>query len=175
MIQHAINYYVGRPCIVGIDYTLQDDGQGTYIKTWNIVDVSFPLPFQLEPYFSLCELDFAKMSKLNLNEINYSAKRNGIEVIDGISINIDPISCGNITGQNMLIFVGRLTGANPLSITWFCDNNIGHAYTEEEFITLSKRVSDVIFIIQQKLSANKLAIADALTLEELELIDTTYN
>ena len=109
------------------------------------------------------------------NQANYDSKRNGVEVINGVAINIDPISCINITGQILQIYVNKASGGSPLSVPWLDDSNLPHVYTEDEFISLGQTVSYVIQQIQFKLSNNKIAIQNATTMDDLNNIDMNYS
>ena len=46
--QEAINSYTGAVRTQGIDYTLQDDGVGVYVKSWNITGYTQPTIAQLQ-------------------------------------------------------------------------------------------------------------------------------
>ena len=139
-IHEAIEFYVGRACVSEIDYTIQDDGQGAYIKQWNIQDKSKPTELQLQTISNnlapQIELEAVRQEKLEENQHNYDALRNGVKVVDGVPINIDPVSISNVSGQIILIIAGKVLGNPPLNIIWFDDDNIEHIYTEEQFMIL---------------------------------------
>lgn len=174
-IQEAISHYVGRECVVGIDYSLHDIGNGVCIEQWYIQDKAKPTILQLQtiannlaPSIQLEELKELKMAE---NQANYDIVSNGVKVINGVPINIDPKSQANLIGE----IVAIMSGISTPPIVWMCDNNIEHDYSLEEFSNICAIVFGIITNTQKKLSANKIAIANAKTVEELNAIDLDYN
>jgi hypothetical protein len=174
-IREAIDNYVGRACYPGTDYKLQDDGAGVYIKEWNITSIVQPTMAQLDIIVTQStpsiELEILRQQKFEENQANYDVIRNGVKVVNGVPINIDPVSCGNLVG----CVVGIMSGISVVPVVWMCDRNIEHRYTMEEFSALCVIIFNLITDIQRKLSANKLSIASATTTAELNAISTDYS
>lgn len=180
-ILEAIRHYANNQNLeIDVDFTLQEDnGEGLYVKEWHVAGIEKPTQIQLEAIDiqinDACVLNNAKEAKLVENQANFDAIRNGIKVIDNIPINVDPTSCLNITGQCSIIMLNIMMQNPPITTTWYCDSNYPHEYTQQGFLTLGQTVGYTIFLIQQKLSQNKIAIAAATSLEELNAIDINYD
>jgi hypothetical protein len=63
-LSNKIELYVGRKIDFLKEVFLQDDGQGAYIKDWNIADTPKPTDEQLERF------EKEAQAKLNLSEIH---------------------------------------------------------------------------------------------------------
>lgn len=198
----AIDHYIGRECRVGIDCVLENRSCGysngggyckletcivnpdwyancideTYIREWNVEGIEKPTKEQILSIMdNICNVEVLRAEKLIENQTNYLSIRNGVKVVNGVPINIDPTSITNIIGQELLVTINKAKDRTPLTITWFDDVNVANEYTEDEFEALSNTIAVTIFLIQQKLSTNKIAIANATTIEELNAIDTNYS
>lgn len=178
-IKESIDNYVGKCCTPEIDYLLRDDGNGVYVSQWNVTSIAEPTMEQLttisDNLSSAIELQEQKVILLAQNQNNYNIRRYGIKTINGVNINIDPVSSVNISGQILGIMFNRMSNGNPTTITWFDDDNMGHQYTEDEFITIGQTVAYTIFLIQQKLSNNIISINAATTLGGLNSISIDYS
>jgi hypothetical protein len=179
-IIESIRHYASNCSLeIDVDFTLQqDNGEGIYVKDWYVEGIVKPTQLQLETISiqinDACVFNCLKEEKLLENQANFDSIRNGIKVIDNVPINIDPTSCLNIVGQNSVLLLNIMTQSTPLPVTWFDDNNLPNEYTREEFMVLGQTVATTIFLIQQKLSANKIAIEAATSIQELNAIDTNF-
>lgn len=186
-IIQAIKQYANNQNLEnGIDFTLQNDNDnGVYLKDWYVEGITKPTMEQLQAIeqqiCNCCELTCLKEQKLIENQANFDyIYFHGVKIFNNAPINVDFYSCLNILGMNAAIDDNRNQPGYPiivppLSITWRGDDNQSYVCTEEEFKQLSRIVLDLKNNIQQKLSINKLAIAAATTIEELNLIDTDYS
>jgi hypothetical protein len=176
-IDRSVQIYANNINLInGINYIFQDDGDGLYLKLWDIQGYIAPTMDQLQSISdNQVAFEMAQSNKMDENQTNYNSIRNGIKVINDVPINIDPVSSTNIAGKVIYILNNRLSGGQPLTITWMDNVNIGHQYTEDEFISLATTVATTIENIQFKLSGNKLAIQAATTQVDLDAIDTDYS
>ena len=69
-IAQAIEYYTGRTDLTSEEYTLQDDGHGSYIKSWNVEGIAKPTTEQLLAIASQLQnaYEFQRVKKLAIDE-----------------------------------------------------------------------------------------------------------